>query len=1484
MLSRRRARRPSDTLLAAAIKLQRAYREVRLTWVRYGPSIFVTHNGLSSPYGRFRFARNVTSSPARWMCVAETSKVTLLCNFLDRYWQIAPERLDMVLDVAGSLRGLDLPPRLTAALTDGLDAAIRTTRCCLFTGGFDAGVAQLVGTAVRQSGVAGVPVVGVCAWEGVKGHDQLQLADVQGETVTYDVGGAARTQYEARRKAAGAVASTKPRGAHLELNADHTHFIFVDGPGAEGGPTTDTPLRARIVDAYTDRRHLPVVMLVVGGDASTLSCVLAAARGSTPIVCVRGSGGAADAIVQSVLQPEAAEEEDVAASVDAAFQTPSARKILDELYELHAQQEGNLLTCFDLFTSEDEEDGGSSLSTVILDAIVRILCRGQPRVPRNKVTPATAKLLQTVHEPADEAHEDAAPDVESLVSALRLAVNWDRPAIAKKLLDKEVGSLASAPKRAIILSLALQRAVERRRTEIVKLLLEAGAPLTRLNVLPLFGQQDTYNFLNDLSLRTALGSRRADVAHRGVAAFLGKASPLLEALALEPRQAETGEGAPAVAPEKKGADAAEEEEGEEEAIKYDGARIAFFWAVIMGQDELARVLWQRCRDPLHMAVLGAYLCGYQSGQIAIGEEEVMERAKRLESWAHNAIDHAPNAEVARRVLSSPASSKHLGGLLELAVECEMKSLLSHRHCVSLMKDRWVGNWEGSLCKLRLDFSYTRLVLCTFVPILYPLLIEDRPGSASSKLKNSVGSGTAMLRNLSKKESKQMTLDFLSKAQQAAFELRGANSSRSRRRGGTAAASARVTVAPEIKAAEEEVFRIPGLASIQLDLMGVHKRLLKRGGIISRVAAFYSVPAVKYVTRAAVHLSLLVLHFLVLSLSFTAEELQRTLLTDPLPLVVESASGDMSSGSGAALAVGTTATVEWGGSILSTPAFPAVTTLSYPEILLFALCLTIFLDRCHVEMRAHQLQSVGAPAQGAFESRLWGVANLLYLSAFIVRVLSDLFNDGGQNVIIGLPRDKLLAARFYRIFQVILSLDTILLAACSMPVMSLWEGFGTLMIVLRLMVKDAFLWLVLMLVVNMGFAGTFLGLWRAGLYQQDDLPYGDDGAGSDWSSDGHMDWTYHARSHPIVAGIWGAFEPPDNERFSFYADGLTWVYALVMNAGLLNLLVAMFATTYEEVLSNASIEYNFLMFQRVDELHAVLLRTPPPFNLPIVVWELCAFGLKWLCRQRGHLSNLPLPRSMNNVGAMLPGGLSSGGSSGGGGPGGGASTELMSHRLVDLYLQAERQEQAGSVEGVLSAAHELILNERGDAASRNAKLTSMLSEVLGAMNRLEPQQRVWAAPAPAPAPTETSSEVEAAYLKRVEELESHIDKLTAENEELAKLNQEAATPQEAGSSSTRKSNEELEALAATLLAENEKLSSRCAELEERGAELERWVRAGGDTEDSSAPVASLELPPLRPPSATTPKSSQPTGGGGESPLRKKVLTSGKSPPGKNTIHL
>ena len=235
MLSRRRARRPSDTLLAAAIKLQRAYREVRLTWVRYGPSIFVTHNGLSSPYARFRFARNVTSSPARWMCVAETSKVTLLCNFLDRYWQIAPERLDMVLDVAGSLRGLDLRRR-TAALTGGLDAAIRTTRCCLFTGGFDAGVAQLVGTAVRQSGVAGVPVVGVCAWEGVKGHDQLQLADVQGETVTYDVGGAARTQYEARRKAAGAVASTQAKGAHLELNADHTHFIFVDGPGARVAP------------------------------------------------------------------------------------------------------------------------------------------------------------------------------------------------------------------------------------------------------------------------------------------------------------------------------------------------------------------------------------------------------------------------------------------------------------------------------------------------------------------------------------------------------------------------------------------------------------------------------------------------------------------------------------------------------------------------------------------------------------------------------------------------------------------------------------------------------------------------------------------------------------------------------------------------------------------------------------------------------------------------------------------------------------------------------------------------------------------------------------------------------------------------------------------------------------------------------------------------------------------------------------------------
>ena len=220
-----------------------------------------------------------------------------------------------------------------------------------------------------------------------------------------------------------------------------------------------------------------------------------------------------------------------------------------------------------------------------------------------------------------------------------------------------------------MLARALQRAVERQRHAVVELLLEANAPLERVSLLPLYAQPDRYNFLVDSELRKALGSRIKEDAHRGIAEFLGDITPLLEALALERLKQPGGlDGLPAGGGGEKGK---ESNDGQ-----HDAARDIFFWSVICGYDDLARVVWKRCKDPLHLAILGAFISRHEADRIAVGQQEVRERAEKLEQWACGALEQAPNTEAAFLVLSAPAISRHFGTLLDLALECEMKNFLS----------------------------------------------------------------------------------------------------------------------------------------------------------------------------------------------------------------------------------------------------------------------------------------------------------------------------------------------------------------------------------------------------------------------------------------------------------------------------------------------------------------------------------------------------------------------------------------------------------------------------------------------------------------------------------------------------------------------------------------------------------------------------------------------------------------------------------------
>lgn len=180
--------------------------------------------------------------------------------------------------------------------------------------------------------------------------------------------------------------------------------------------------------------------------------------------------------------------------------------------------------------------------------------------------------------------------------------------------------------------------------------------LEKVDMAGLYAQQDVHCFLADDALRTALAFGSPAAARAGIASFLGVLSPLLHALALE----------------------------------RDGVRDVFVWAALSGHDELLAILWPLCTDPLHVALLGSYACRLQAVRVAQGAAVVEERSRRLERWAVDALENAPDAAIAARAMTARARSAQLGSLLDFGLTCGMQQLLATRHARDLTEVRWRG--------------------------------------------------------------------------------------------------------------------------------------------------------------------------------------------------------------------------------------------------------------------------------------------------------------------------------------------------------------------------------------------------------------------------------------------------------------------------------------------------------------------------------------------------------------------------------------------------------------------------------------------------------------------------------------------------------------------------------------------------------------------------------------------------------------------------
>uniref|UniRef100_A0A7S3BYB3 Ion transport domain-containing protein n=1 Tax=Haptolina ericina TaxID=156174 RepID=A0A7S3BYB3_9EUKA len=182
-----------------------------------------------------------------------------------------------------------------------------------------------------------------------------------------------------------------------------------------------------------------------------------------------------------------------------------------------------------------------------------------------------------------------------------------------------------------------------------------------------------------------------------------------------------------------------------------------------------------------------------------------------------------------------------------------------------------------------------------------------------------------------------------------------------------------------------------------------------------------------------------------------------------------------------------------------------------------------------------------------------------------------------------------ALPLYDVYLTGMSLLGVLLALMVVsffPVLS--ENLGVLMVCLVRMVDDVLNFGLLLMVIIFGFTLSFQGIKLA--------------------SHNPEAFGVHGGDDAIFVPFWGLYGLSELESVGrqLGAPGLvaTWLFMLVGNVALINLMVAMMTSTFTSVKSKTQAEWRFEFTSIVMEHRAAgVFPIPPPFNFPILLYRL-----------------------------------------------------------------------------------------------------------------------------------------------------------------------------------------------------------------------------------------------------------------------------------------
>ncbi|KAK7919675.1 hypothetical protein WMY93_010959 [Mugilogobius chulae] len=358
-------------------------------------------------FGELQFA-GASKRQSHFLRLSWDTPASMVYTLMTVNWKLPAPNL--VVSVVGGEGRTKVKSWVREVIRQGLVKASQSTGAWIMTAGLREGIGRCVGEAVRDHATAAssvttnkVVALGIAPWGLV--HNREQLVNPQGSFPA---------KYHSK--------NNSKDSCYLDNN--YQAFLLVDD-GSVGKPGGETGFRAKLEDYISHQRtgiwgsgsiDIPVLCMLVSGDASMLERMDQSLKNSMPWLVLAGSGGVADFLSDvlenlssaSVVQSSGEGDSEPGPSVDLKERIaerlkkyfPSERdteKLIDQALNIYNNR--GFITIYN-----GEQEGPNDFDTVLLKALV-----------------GASKQRESI---------DDSPYNEEL----KLAVTWNRVDIAKSEL------------------------------------------------------------------------------------------------------------------------------------------------------------------------------------------------------------------------------------------------------------------------------------------------------------------------------------------------------------------------------------------------------------------------------------------------------------------------------------------------------------------------------------------------------------------------------------------------------------------------------------------------------------------------------------------------------------------------------------------------------------------------------------------------------------------------------------------------------------------------------------------------------------------------------------------------------------------------------------------------------------------------------------------------------------------------------------------